>query len=224
MTEWASSGASCYHCGAPAVGECRQHLTFYCPSHGDAQGCATCHAQWSQQHQAASSRERIARDARRMTGRLNWANFVLFLAILVAVPTALLIYFYETTQWRDEALRWAYREEQYGIAVRIAEGSWAGVTWQDWAWIGVLIVGGLLVVWAALRGSAQRQLKLRPELRDHINAARAERTEQALALIGCLLIIPLILIIISAAAAFAQDDGWGGGGGGGGDDDDEDDD
>ena len=205
----AFSGTVCYFCGQAGSGHCPTHFIVFCRAHGGPDGCVWCREQRQAEFEAASRTEALSRASQPVLTRQSWSDRFFFLAILLAIPTGLLIYFFETSDWRNRTLRWAFEHEQFSIAVRIAEGSYAGIRWDGWAAIGVALVATLVYFSIRLRTSASRLVAATPGLGAHVSAIRAERRRNAAGLVGCLFLIPLVLIAISVFAAFSQGDGRG---------------
>ena len=136
------------------------------------------------------------------------------LAVLLAVAASLLAYFYNSDEWREDVLRWAWEERHYAFFQHVAEGQWGGLTWQQWTTVGYAAVAASASLWLLLAMSAAWNIRAVPGMQRIVKEQQAEGWG-FWQVLGVIAIIPIVIILFAAFAAAAA-------GAGSNDDDDED--
>lgn len=146
--------------------------------------------------------------ARSVIRRQGWATLLLFLACCLGTATGLFVAFFENDSWQQWLLTWAQQHEHSEVISHVAERSYAGITWQEWAAIGAGGTVLLLSGWLLLRRSIARKMNSVPGLREAVQAERQRQREQALALVGILLLVALLIPLLIAIGMWVRDHDW----------------
>lgn len=146
--------------------------------------------------------------ARSVIRRQSWAAFLLFLAFWLGTATGLFIAFFESDSWQQSLLAWAGQNGYAAVIPYVLEGSCAGLTWQEWAAIGVGATALLLAISVLLRRNSAGKMNRVPGLRAAVRAERQRQRGQGLAIIGIVLVGVLLLPLLIAFGMWAHDHHW----------------
>lgn len=144
-------------------------------------------------------------DVRAVLRIQGWASTALWLAVLLGVATGLFITFFQYDSWRTEAFEWALEEDQHEIAAHILTGKWMNLQWQEWAAIGAVGTGTLLLLGIGGYRRCGTMMREIPGLASAVREERKRRNEEKWALVGCLLILLFLPFVIAYAASRSDD-------------------
>jgi hypothetical protein len=132
--------------------------------------------------------------AKSVIRRRAWAGRFFFLALLLGAATGLFIAFFNVQSWQDHVLRWAFEHEQYALAVHVVERSYGGLSWREWAAVGIAGTSTLLAFWFLLSLLTAWRLRTVPYLR---SAVREQQGNWGLlTVLGAIAALPLLIALI----------------------------
>jgi hypothetical protein len=140
----------------------------------------------------------LQREANNVIGLQSWSAFALRLAILVLIPTALLIAFFHNDEWQTTAIDWANEQEYHELATVIIEGRYESIDWTFPAGMGFVISGFFAYLWWSGSSRARARMRSIPGLRSAVKEERRRRREEAWAVAGCLLLVFFLFILMAS--------------------------
>jgi len=143
--------------------------------------------------------------ARSVIRRQRWARLLLLLACCLGTATGLLVTFFKNDSWRQWLLTWAWEHECSEVIAHVVEGSYAGITWQEWAAIGAGTTAVLLAIWVLMGRNIARKMNSIPGLREAVQAEREQQHEVVLGLLVLLLLAVFLIPLLIAIGMSARD-------------------